>query len=714
MDKKFNRRSIFTKPDIIEVQGVLGTFKVPGADLRVEYILTYVPLDGQTVNGKLLNLLVPVREVFDQQDLDFDHLLQRDLDDFRVSREMVPYLLGKTSSDPRFFPPIVAVIVPKDGKKIKELYPKCREEIEKDGDFKLKVFKYGDVFSVKREKQGEQLAQSPVDLCIHPANAKLVIVDGQHRAMAMLATYRNAQNEWGGIEFQYFYQTDEEIESLDLSQIHLPVCIAYFPELTEDSQTTTTRNLTIACRKFFLDVNRNAHQPSKARQILLNDTDLVACFTRHLFNMVQSNTKTGPLQLHHTEYDNPQDQIPISRPFALTDVYTLYNVIHSVLLMTGKRVDTMTISPSGGKLPQENERLQQELDLENVLTEEDKDDLRIEIPKIQRDEYPKLAEKILCQCFEKIWGQTIVSSLSKFFPFSTHIKAVDHVLEKHRPYMGVNEIAHTCLVEGQGLRHTLERQQQSDKKERRQHRQKGGEDSDLEKAWEALREIEMDFEEHRARLYLQRSPKADDIKMVNRIFDCFRSSAFQNGLFMGFAYMKSKIEITDPQEFASMVDKWIKRINKKFQDTNGVKEVLFDYENHKSLRSIYKSSGGLTPSDWPFFRYLILELLGVRGGKDLRIIKEAQKVGRPKLYERLYNRKQKELSSEENGGSGSQINLESMSLREITDAFKSSLDIDKKEIERDVQGVGTGTPQSALEGDEEDETDETDDLPEEQ
>ena len=707
MNEKFNRRSSFEKLDTIDVQGVLGTFKVPDAHLTVEYILTYVPLDGQTVNGKLLNLLVPVREVFNQQDLDFDHLLQRDLDDFRVSKEMVPYLLGKISTDPRFFPPIVAVIVPKSDKNIQEMYPKCHKETEKDGNVKLKVFKYGDIFSVKREEQDGKLAQSPVDLCIHPTDAKLVIVDGQHRAMAMLATYRSALNEWRGIEFEYFYQTNEKVELSELSHIHLPVCIAYFPELTEGSQAITKTNLTTACRKFFLDVNRNAHHPSKARQILLDDTDLVACFTRHLFNMVQDNTKTAPLQLHHTEYDNAQDRNPIYRPFALTDVYTLYSVIRSVLLMTEKRVDTLTISPSSGRPSQENERLQQELDLENVLTEEEKDRFGIEIPKIEQDEYPRQAEGTLCQCFEKIWGQAIVNSLRKFYPFSMHIKAVDQVLEEYNLPIGVDKIALTCLVEGQGLRYTLDQRQQSDKRERRQ---KGGEESDLEKAWAVLRKIEVDFEKHRARSYLGRSPKPSDIKMVNRLFDCFRSSAFQNGLFMAFAYLKSKIEMTDSQEFVQVVDKWIKRVNKKFQNIKGVQEVLFDYEpeNQKSLRSIYKSAGGLTPADWPFFRYLILELLDVQGGKEMKIIKEAQKVGRSKLYERLCKRKEKELGSEENGESSSQIDFMQISLDEIADAFKSSLDIDREEIERDVQGVKSGTPQSALEVDDEEETDEID------
>ena len=707
-----NRRSSFGIPATIDVQGVLGTFKVPDSNLTVEYILTYAPLDGgQTANGQLLDLLVPVREVFDLKDLDFDHLLQRDLDDFRVSEEMVPYLLGKNSSDPRFFPPIVAVIVPMTGKDMKAYYPQCSEENEKDGDFLLKVSKYGNIFSVKREKLGERLAQSPVDLCIHPTNAKLIIVDGQHRAMAMLAIYRSALNRWKGNEFQHFYQIDEEIELSDLDQIHLPVCIAYFPELTEDIQTTAERDLTMACRKLFLDVNRNARHPSRAREILLDDTDIVACFTRHLFNMVKNNIKTANLQLHHTEYDNPHDQIPISRPFAITTVYTIFNIIRSVLLMDDKRVRNPLTQYATGRPPRNSQRLQRELDLENVLTEEEKDRLDIEISEIKQDDYPRQAEGSLRQCFEGVWGQAMVNSLSKFYPFSKHIEAVNTVLEHHKSYRGVTQIAHTALIEGQGLRHTLDRQQQHDRDHKRSDKK-----TDAQEAWEALQTIEADFEKCRAKLYLQLSsdPNADEINEVNRLFDCFRSSAFQNGLFMAFACLKDRMRIDDKQEFVQSVDKWITYINNKFQDITGVRTILFNHSHPNSLRYIYRPTGGLNPSDGYFFRYLILELLGDQKGVEEKIIEEAKKGWQPKLYEMLYKRKERELSSEEDEESDIQKRLELLSFREIVDAYKNSLDIGKEEIEINLQEVRKRISQYVSEIEDEDEIDEAEDPSEEQ
>ena len=715
------RRSGFAEPATIDVQGVLGTFKVPRAHLTVEYVLTYAALDGgKTANGQLLDLLVPVREVFRLEDLDFDHLLQRDLDDFRVSEEMVPYLLGETSSEPRFFPPIVAIIAPMSGEDMNDFYPQCSKTDEIDQGVPLKVFNYGNVFSVKREvrdeqdeqeeqeEQEEQLAQSPVDLCIHPTQAKLVIVDGQHRAMAMLAAYRSASNKWSGNEFQHFYQgIDPDIS--ELRRIHLPVCIAYFPELTQDTATTQMETLTTACRRFFLDVNRNARQPSESRQILLDDTDLVACFTRHLFNIIKKNTKAGSLQLHHTEYDNPRDRARIFRPFAVTDVYTLFSIVRSVLLLNDERVHNPMTSASGGRHPQNDSRLQRELDLENALTEDDKDKLGIKIADIKQNKYPRGSEDKLRQFFGETWGQVIVTSLEELYPFAVHIKAVNTVLKKHDPYTttGVNQIAKTALVAGQGLRYTL--LQQRDKKLKQ-----GEEDSNAEKAWKVLQVIEKDLGKCRARLYLKlnRDPNHKEIEKADKIFECFRSSAFQTGLFMAFAYMKSKMKV-DKQEFASYVAKWIKRINEKFEDNEGVRKVLFDISNLKSLRYLYRPRGGLTPTDWPFFRYLILELLSVKKGKERTIINAAKVGWRKKLYIALYNQKKKQLNPDENEQSDNLVNLHCLTFREIADAFKNSFGIDEEEIERDVQEVMNGTPQPSSEIEDE-EADKIDDLPEEQ
>ena len=712
------RRSKSPEVSTIDVQGVLGTFKVPNANLTVEYILTYASLDdGDTPNGQLLDLLVPVREVFDLERLDFDHLLQRDLDDFRVSEEMVPYLLGEISSgetfsDPRFFPPIVAVIVPVSGENMDEFYPECEEKPDEDQGVPLRAFKYGDTFTVKREviksEEGkpERLAQSLVDLCIHPTKAKLVIVDGQHRAMAMLATYRSAVNKWNRNEFQYFYkEIDSDISTLH--QIQLPVCLAYFPELTSSEPGMAERDLTTACRKLFLDVNRNARQPSKAREILLDDTDLVACFTRHLFNMVKKkkNTDTRMLQLHHTEYDNPHDKIPTTRPFALTNVYTISDVIKFVLLSSNNSILKSTARYYSGRSSENNHRLRRELALDDVLTEEDKVSLGIGISNIEQYNYPKRGEAKFRQCFEEGWGQVILNSLSKFYPFSKHIEAVDTVLKEGEPYMGENKIAHTALVEGQGLRHTLDEKQKSHKSSTNQNEEK----SKVQKAWEVLQAMEENFKKYRAQLYLglNSAPNDEQIKMVNSIYDCFCSNAFQTGLFMAFAYLKAKIGIENQQKFIQIVDQWISYINNRFQNFEGIRHTLFNHSDSRSLRSVFKPEGGLIPSDGHFCRYLILELLSGHKDEEAASIEEAQREWRQKLYTIRYDYRAKKdpLPIDDNDKVNIQRDLDEKTFKEIVDSFKYSLDIGEEDIKRDLKNIRQKISQYVPEDEDEDETD---------
>ncbi len=423
---------------------------------------------------------------------------------------------------------------------------------------------------------------------------------------------------------------------------------------------------------------------------------------------MKNNTKAKTIQLHHTEYDNPRDRARISRPFALTDVYTLFSSVRSVLLLDDNRVRQPMASPSGGKQPANYLRLHRELDLENTLTEDDKERYDIIISDIRQNDYPRKAEEKLRQCFEDTWGQVIVNSLQKLYPFAEHIKAVETVLLENEPYTGVNHIAKTALVEGQGLRHTLDQQQSYDK-----DRLKIDNQTNAQKAWKALQRIEGDFEKIRTRLYLQldRNPNTEEINKVNRIYDCFRSSAFQNGLFMAFAYLKDKMDIEDKEMFSKNIDKWITRINGKFHGTEGVRTTLFDHGNPKSLRYIFKPSGGLMPSYWSFFRYIVLELLSIKRGPETKIINLAKTGWREKLYTELYKRKVKEIGplEELDNSNGNRIDL--LSYNELVDAYSASLSVEEEDIKQDLSDSRKSGTQFTLDNDlDEDEAEDTDET----
>ncbi len=102
----------------VHLNGTIGTFRVSAQDgssagVEVRYLLTHLTLSEKQGQAPLLSMLAPVREVFDLKQLGFDEIMQRDIDDSRVSLELIPYLLDtSTSGLIKLFPPIVAVALP--------------------------------------------------------------------------------------------------------------------------------------------------------------------------------------------------------------------------------------------------------------------------------------------------------------------------------------------------------------------------------------------------------------------------------------------------------------------------------------------------------------------------------------------------------------------------------------------------------------------------
>src|SRR5436305_1639382 len=106
------------------VEGTCGEFNTPAG--RVAYVLTKARLGTTRTDNerRLTSQLRPVREVLDSKDLDFNQLLQRDLDDHRVATQLLPYLLKPQFTGPAFFPPLMAVLLPFKGTKPIDAFPK--------------------------------------------------------------------------------------------------------------------------------------------------------------------------------------------------------------------------------------------------------------------------------------------------------------------------------------------------------------------------------------------------------------------------------------------------------------------------------------------------------------------------------------------------------------------------------------------------------------
>src|SRR4051812_39695546 len=172
----------------LRVEGALGTFSVTPAapdspSIPVKYIQTHITfdLDGGHKERLFQNLL-PVREVFQTKDLGFEDLMQRDIDDGRVSTELVKYLL-EPGAAVKFFPPIVAVVVPVGPQnKLLPAYPDVVEErtqnegyftcIERSGPRGKESFEFEQL-----EVNGDLQEFDNARLRINTNRCKIVIVD---------------------------------------------------------------------------------------------------------------------------------------------------------------------------------------------------------------------------------------------------------------------------------------------------------------------------------------------------------------------------------------------------------------------------------------------------------------------------------------------------------------------------------------------------------
>jgi hypothetical protein len=270
--------------------GSFGEFSVGIGENRVraKYVLTKIRPgnDGDWAN-LLASQMAPWREVFKIEELSFEELIQRDLDDSRVAHDLIPYLLGESGHHARFFPPVLAVLVPRKdvGTGIKAQYPPARTEGEKEVFDTL--FDFEQVL-IENEK-------SPLGMLQYNAQkTAMVVVDGQHRAMAVLALHRQLNNDWQDKAFAPYYH-HIQVTSQAVKNIELPVCVIYFPDVHDNNHALKEAgvDLITVCREIFTVVNKSAKPVGKSRELLLNDDDYAAIMMRQTLSALKGRTASS-------------------------------------------------------------------------------------------------------------------------------------------------------------------------------------------------------------------------------------------------------------------------------------------------------------------------------------------------------------------------------------------------------------------------------------
>lgn len=274
----------------MSIAGDFGVFSTD-ADSPVFYINTSFDIDS-------IGYLSPVREILDISEIDFEELVQRDLDDFRIRRDIAPYLTDNNGY--KFFPPIVvAVTQPEENKKaIRRFYPNIRTRLIDDNQrFELE---FEDSFCVRWfiDEEGK-IISIPTEIRWKLDSTHLMAVDGQHRLVSLQAIRGLLKNS----NLKRFYQNTSKDKN-KLNGLKVPVTILFFPNSTEaieeDSLMEIRKRFPTVnwspenkvdvkeiLRNIFVDVNKSAKQPSKSRTILLDEKDLTAVFTRKIFSAIK-------------------------------------------------------------------------------------------------------------------------------------------------------------------------------------------------------------------------------------------------------------------------------------------------------------------------------------------------------------------------------------------------------------------------------------------
>lgn len=315
--------------------GAFGRFS-SNDSFPVEYFLTTLRAD------ELKEELTFARDI-NPDNLDFDLMIQRDIDEERVKKEIEPYLLdgdGKQKKNINekiaFFPPLLAAIVHVENKKMLEFYPD--QLIEKDpqkpnhlirhwpGLFKLTMIESNAAngYAINElEEDGEakvhHVSKNSVKLELkkargHSKGAYLVVIDGQHRLKALIDVYDRAPDL--------------------LEDLLIPICVMYPPHASEKYKALYNEKLPtvpMVFRKLFVDVNSTSKLVGGHFNILLRDNNLSSILCRNFCSRVLNEFGLTGLATIEWNEKNKKNSTQIQKAYSISSVGILDQAFEKIL-----------------------------------------------------------------------------------------------------------------------------------------------------------------------------------------------------------------------------------------------------------------------------------------------------------------------------------------------------------------------------------------------
>lgn len=569
----------------------------------------------------------------------FSELLQRDLDDHRVATSLLPYLLTKEVTGPSFFPPLLTVLLPiGEGDDTSASYPQSTQElpaVDERYGAPMSDERFGDAFRLQRILENKSNKPHPIAsarLSWNPERIKVVVLDGQHRAMALLAVNRTLNpglwEETSGRKYRGFYEArvKELIASsghpLFLDQIMVPVLMCWFPDLTQPGAAR------VAARKLFVDVNKNARQPSAARLVLLSDSELVNVFTRALLNHIRSSDRILP-SIYSIEYDNPSDSpVATEKWSAITNLDLLTTAVRTCVFGPKGYIRDMHATVRRGALPWNSDMnpfMRKQLEVDKVFPENIEDgDRTIKRASLGNLMFPSadiadLDDTKLVQKFVDTWGSAITYSFGELLPYKVQGEALEDMRQAWDKNTTQGSLSHEALYTGTGMFWTLRSAHRHQEKQAKVEEEEGKEGAKAAEsiiaAWTILEnEKKPTFEKLRADGYLGDASPAS-IERSNRVFQILGTNACQLGFLITIASVTYALKGQVASQAESLVGAWnsaLKSVDSEGQPT----ALIFGRAKDGLVRDPINRIEQLDTWSCFYFRYLWLELLNVSAAQQ--------------------------------------------------------------------------------------------------
>jgi hypothetical protein len=594
------------------VSGNHGSFVTPAG--KVSYLMTKatlrfsgVPGDSEQETSKLTRFLAPAREVLDVANLGFDQLLQRDLDDNRIVYELIPYLLGSKRSGTPLFPPIVVMLLPFDRKQVSSEYSAIEQNrVEHDlydGEWERTTF--GTSFEFDRALDGAATPDFGI-LKWHYDRSRLVVLDGQHRAMALLGIQRIHDNDWpaSAKRFEVFYKEAVAAQLAAAGKnlpevIELPVMLTWLP--------SKDVNLTEVVRKLFVDINSNARRPSPSRLLLLSDNRLSDFLTRRMLTEIRSDNSLIPLSA--VEYDYPNAGRSSSQKWScFTNVEILRDLIHWNVFRARVLADNMKADVfKKGKVsgPDVHMSLRDELRVKSLGKRFEEGEESMDPGEITNEHFPRFNKEKLDKLlgnFSELHAKPLIALFASTLPYQSHFLALDEFESEFDNKYGSKSInpalCREALFEGQGVYWTIRSGADGSN---------GKASDELSRCWKALSgDLKADFEGRRLAVYrgATKALKGRDKDFAD-FFETLQTSAAQGGLGLLLCSIQRLSKIESGEGRSKLAKAIGEGISKGLQRNQG-KNLLFLCPNADgSLNRI----GKLQPKFAGMWRYLWLETL---------------------------------------------------------------------------------------------------------